>query len=143
MTSIPPIDTYLKGALYDRLEDGDPVAPLTGPSRRGTVGKRDAARFCGSRRGRRRDRCPGPGTAGGPETDPAGATEHAHPDREETRVDQDPGEDGRRIPATTDPRRRAGATHGVPGSGVPEHLRMLGGPRGHLPHRRLPMHPPV
>src|SRR5699024_11995584 len=101
MTSIPPIDTHLKGALYDRLEDGDPVAPLTGPSRRGTVGKRDAARFCGSRRGRRRDRCPGPGTAGGPETDPAGATEHAHPDREETRVDQDPGEDGRRIPATT------------------------------------------
>src|SRR5690625_5842978 len=109
MTSIPPIDTYLKGALYDRLEDGDPVAPLAGPSRRGTVGKRDAARFCGSRGGRRRDRCPGPGTPGESEADPAGATEHAHPDRKQAPVDQDEGEDGRREPATADPRGRAGA----------------------------------
>ena len=29
-----------------------------------------------------------------------------------------------------------GSAHGLPGGGLPQHLRMLGGPGGHLPHRR-------
>ena len=34
-----------------------------------------------------------------------------------------------------------GPAHGVPGGRLPQHLRVLGGPRGHLPHRRRPVHP--
>ena len=29
-----------------------------------------------------------------------------------------------------------GPAHGLPGGRLPQHLRVLGGPRGHLPHRR-------
>ena len=36
-----------------------------------------------------------------------------------------------------------GAAHGLPGGRLPQHLRMLGGPRGDLPHRRRPVHPAV
>ena len=32
--------------------------------------------------------------------------------------------------------KRRGAAHGLRGSGLPEHLRVLGGARGHVPHRR-------
>ncbi len=28
-------------------------------------------------------------------------------------------------------------------AGLPEHLRVLGGPRGDVPHRRQPVHPPL
>ena len=34
-----------------------------------------------------------------------------------------------------------GPAHGLPGGRLPQHLRVLGGPRGHLPHRRRPVHP--
>ena len=34
-----------------------------------------------------------------------------------------------------------GPAHGVRGGRLPQHLRVLGGPRGHLPHRRRPVHP--
>ena len=34
-----------------------------------------------------------------------------------------------------------GAAHGLPGSRLPQHLRVLGGPRGDVPHRRRPVHP--
>ena len=34
-----------------------------------------------------------------------------------------------------------GPAHGLRGGRLPEHLRVLGGPRGHLPHRRRPVHP--
>ena len=34
-----------------------------------------------------------------------------------------------------------GPAHGVRGGRLPQHLRVLGGPRGHLPHRRRAVHP--
>ena len=40
-----------------------------------------------------------------------------------------------------EPREERGPAHGVPGGGLSQHLRVLGGPRGDLPHRRRPVHP--
>ena len=34
-----------------------------------------------------------------------------------------------------------GAAHRLPGGRLPQHLRVLGGPGGHLPHRWRPVHP--
>ena len=34
-----------------------------------------------------------------------------------------------------------GPAHGLPGGGLSQHLRVLGGPRGHLPDRWRPVHP--
>ena len=34
-----------------------------------------------------------------------------------------------------------GPAHGLPGGRLSQHLRVLGGPRGDLPHRRRPVHP--
>ena len=62
------------------------------------------------------------------------------PDRAQARVDQDAGEDGARVPAAAEPREERGAAHRLPGGRLPEHLRVLGGPRGDLPHRRLAVH---
>src|SRR5205807_7605512 len=43
-------------------------------------------------------------------------------------------------PEGSGPRPRA--AHGLRGGLVPERLRVLGGPRGDLPHPRPPLHPP-
>jgi lipoic acid synthetase len=43
---------------------------------------------------------------------------------------------GRNTPRSTRLVKSRGPAHGVPGGGLPQHLRVLGGPRGHLPHRR-------
>ncbi|CAK7285230.1 Lipoyl synthase [Streptomyces misionensis JCM 4497] len=56
-------------------------------------------------------------------------------------MDQDPGENGPRVHQDAEPREERGPAHGLPGSRLPQHLRVLGGPRGDLPHRRRPVHP--
>ena len=63
------------------------------------------------------------------------------PHRAQAGVDQDPGEDGPGVHRPPEPREVRGAAHGVPGGRLPQHLRVLGGPRGDLPHRRRPVHP--
>ena len=39
--------------------------------------------------------------------------------------------------------RGQGPAHGLRGGGLPQHLRVLGGPRGHVPDRRRRLHPAV
>ena len=43
--------------------------------------------------------------------------------------------------AAARPGAARGPAHGLPGGRLPQHLRVLGRPRGHLPHRRRPVHP--
>ena len=43
--------------------------------------------------------------------------------------------------AAAEPGEVRGPAHGVPGGRLPQHLRVLGGPRGDVPHRRRPVHP--
>ena len=43
--------------------------------------------------------------------------------------------------ALQEPGEVRGPAHGVPGGRLPQHLRVLGGPRGDVPHRRRPVHP--
>ena len=45
--------------------------------------------------------------------------------------------------ALAEPGEARGPAHRLPGGRLPQHLRVLGGPRGHLPHRRRPVHPPL
>src|SRR4029077_18884963 len=65
------------------------------------------------------------------------------PDRAEAPVDQDQAAHRTFLHGAEDagPERRP--AHGVRGSRLPEHLRVLGGPRGDVPHRRRPVHPAV
>ena len=63
------------------------------------------------------------------------------PDRAQAGVDQDPGEDGSGVHRAAEPGEVRGPAHGLPGGRLPQHLRVLGGPRGDLPHRRRPVHP--
>ena len=69
-----------------------------------------------------------------------GGPERPDPHRAQARVDQDPGENGPRVHEDAEAREERGPAHGLPGGGLPQHLRVLGGPRGHLPHRRRPVH---
>ena len=62
-------------------------------------------------------------------------------DRAQTAVDQGQGEDGPRVHPPARPGPARGAAHGLPGGRLPQHLRVLGRPRGDLPHRRRPVHP--
>ena len=43
--------------------------------------------------------------------------------------------------AAAEPGEVRGPAHGLPGGRLPQHLRVLGGPRGDVPHRRRPVHP--
>ena len=52
-------------------------------------------------------------------------------------------EDGSGVHAAQRDGEVRGTAHRLPGSRLPQHLRVLGGPRGHLPHRRRAVHPPV
>ena len=58
-------------------------------------------------------------------------------------MDQDAGEDGPGVHRAAVAGEVRGAAHGLPGGGLPQHLRVLGGPRGDVPHRRRPVHPPL
>jgi hypothetical protein len=58
-------------------------------------------------------------------------------------VDQDQGQDGAGVPGAAGAREGRGAAHGLPGGRVPQYLRVLGGPRGDVPHRRLAVHAPL
>ena len=62
-------------------------------------------------------------------------------DRAQAGVDQDPRADGPGVHRAQGAGEVRGPAHGVPGGGLPQHLRVLGGPRGDLPHRRRPVHP--
>ena len=62
------------------------------------------------------------------------------PDRAQAGVDQDPGPDGPRVHRPPEPGEVRGPAHRLPGGRLPQHLRVLGGPRGDLPHRRRPVH---
>ena len=50
-------------------------------------------------------------------------------------------QDGPGVHRAARPGQARGPAHGVPGGRLPQHLRVLGGPRGDLPHRRRPVHP--
>ncbi|CAA9412066.1 MAG: Lipoyl synthase, partial [uncultured Quadrisphaera sp.] len=65
------------------------------------------------------------------------------PHRAQARVDPHPRDDGAGVHGPEEPGQARGPAHGVRGGRVPQHLRVLGGPRGHLPHRRRPVHPPL
>ena len=69
------------------------------------------------------------------------ARNSADPDRAEAAVDQDPGAYRAAVHGAAEPGQGGGPAHGVPGGRLPEHLRVLGRPRGDLPHRRRPVHP--
>ena len=56
-------------------------------------------------------------------------------------MDQDPRQDGPGVHRAADAGQARGPAHGLPGGRLPQHLRVLGGPRGDLPHRRRPVHP--
>ena len=56
-------------------------------------------------------------------------------------MDQDPGEMGPEYQRAAAAGEARGPAHGLPGGRLPQHLRVLGGPRGDLPHRRRPVHP--
>ena len=87
---------------------------------------------------KRDDRCPGrPADAAhrGPQ--------RGDPDRAQAAVDQGQGDDGPGVHRAARPGEARGPAHRVPGGRLPQHLRVLGGPRGHLPHRRRPVHPPL
>ncbi len=78
-----------------------------------------------------------------PQAPAARGAQQRDADRAQARVDQDPGETRPRVPAAPQAREGGGAPHRLPGGGLPQHLRVLGGPRGHLPHRRQPVHAPL
>ena len=63
--------------------------------------------------------------------------------RAQARVDQDAREDGAGVHGAALAREGRGSAHRLPGGGLPQHLRVLGGPRGDVPHRRLAVHPAV
>src|SRR3954451_12182510 len=71
----------------------------------------------------------------------ARGAQRADPDRTQARVDQDPGEDGAGVHRAARSGEVGGPAHRVPGGRLPQHLRVLGGPRGDLPDRRRPVHP--
>ena len=113
--------------------------PLTGSRRRLRAtysGGRDSSARASRRthhRGSRRTRGTQAAAPRGPQ--------RRDPDRAQARVDQDQGEDGPGVQAPAEPGEVRGTAHGVPGGRLPQHLRVLGGPRGDLPHRRRPVHP--
>ncbi|MBG9885072.1 hypothetical protein ABE10_00420, partial [Bacillus toyonensis] len=82
----------------------------------------------------------GPGGAQAPT--PRGA-ERGDSDRAQARMDPHQGEDGSGVHGTPLAREERGAAHRMPGGGLPQHLRMLGGPRGDIPDRRLTVHTPL
>ena len=57
-----------------------------------------------------------------------------------SRLDQDQAAHRTGVHRAQGPGPARGTAHGVRGSGLPQHLRVLGGPRGDLPHRRRPVH---
>src|SRR5262249_44943173 len=59
----------------------------------------------------------------------------------QTGVDQDPGQDGAGVHRAARAGEVRRSPHGVPGGRLPQHLRVLGRPRGDVPHRRRPVHP--
>jgi hypothetical protein len=61
--------------------------------------------------------------------------------REEALLDPHPGQDGPGVHRAEVARADAGPVDGVRAGRLPQHLRVLGGPRGDLPHRRRPVHP--
>ena len=56
-------------------------------------------------------------------------------------MDQDPGPDGPGVHRAAGAGEARGPAHRLPGGRLPEHLRVLGRPRGDVPHRRRPVHP--
>src|SRR5690606_24595892 len=80
-------------------------------------------------------RCPHEHTSRGPQTAAPRGTQCPDPDRAQAGVDQDPRQDGSRVHGAAVAREERGPAHRVPGSGVPQHLRVLGGPRSDEPRR--------
>src|SRR5262245_49769240 len=73
-----------------------------------------------------------------PQDPAAGGAQRADPDRTQAGVDQDPGQDGAGVLRAPRAGEVRGPAHGVPGGRLSQHLRVLGGPRGDVPHRRRP-----
>ncbi len=105
------------------------------PDARHSVELGRAQRRVGGRDHRPRTRRPQAAAPRGPQ--------RRDPDRAQAGVDQDPREDGPGLHRAAEPREGRGPPHGVPGGRLPQHLRVLGGPRGDVPHRRRPVHPPL
>ena len=79
--------------------------------------------------------------SGGPQAAAPRGPQRRDPDREEAAVDQDPRDDGPGVHRAQVAGQARGPAHGLRGGRLPQHLRVLGGPRGHVPHRRRPVHP--
>ena len=81
-------------------------------------------------------------TRGSPDAARRGA-QRRDADRAQARVDPYDGEDGPGLHRAAVAGEDRGPAHGVPGGGLSQHLRVLGGPRGDVPHRRRAVHAPV
>ncbi len=88
-------------------------------------------------------RCTSDDRRGGTTDAAPGGAQLRNTDREEAGLDQDPREDGPGVPAAAEAGEDRGPAHGLPGGRLPQHLRVLGGPGGDLPHRWRPVHPAV
>src|SRR5580693_4864128 len=80
---------------------------------------------------------------GGPAHAAPGGPQQPGPDRAQAAVDQDPAAHRAGLHRAEGPGPQRGPAHRLRGGRLPEYLRVLGRPRGHLPHRRGPVHPPV
>ena len=74
--------------------------------------------------------------AGRPQIAAPRSAQRADPDRAQAAVDQDPSPDGTGVHRAQEPGPARGPAHGLRRGRLPQHLRMLGGPRSHLPDRR-------
>ena len=77
----------------------------------------------------------------GPAPAAARGAQRRDPDRAQAAVDQDPAAHRSGVHRADRAGAPRGAAHRLPGSRLPQHLRVLGRPRGDLPHRRRRLHP--
>ena len=91
-----------------------------------------------SRVGSRRD-----DRSGRPQTASPRGPQQRDPDRTQAAVDPDPRPHRPAVLGAQVAGARGWPAHRVRRGGLPQHLRVLGGPGGHLPHRRRAVHPPL
>ena len=79
--------------------------------------------------------------SGGPQAAAPRGPQRRDPDRAQAGRGSRRGRGWARSTPSSRPGEARGPAHGLRGGRLPQHLRVLGRPRGHLPHRRRPVHP--
>ncbi len=78
---------------------------------------------------------------GGSQAAASGGPQRRDPDRTQAAVDPHPRPHRPAVHRAEGARPLRRAAHRLRGGGLPQHLRVLGRPRGHVPHRRRAVHP--